>query len=115
MREYACQCRVIWCRKKPILGEKLKSVEFKFFIGEQVWYQRMNRVGEVVACSFSRDYGYRYTVRIMYQGQWQDEECDEALLLPASERLDSLLTRNVIPNRIPDDRLSDKKDSHTGQ
>jgi hypothetical protein len=93
----------------------LKAVEFKFFIGEQVWYRSMNRVGEVVACSFSRDYGYRYTVRIAYQRHWQDNECDEEHLLLASERLDLLRTRSAIPDGSPDGSLSDTRDTHTGQ
>jgi hypothetical protein len=97
------------------LEEKLKVVEFKFFIGDRVWYRSMNRVGEVVACSFSRDHGYRYTVRIAYQGKWEDQECDEAHLLPASEHLDSLLTRYPVTGHSCGDRLSDTTCAHTGQ
>lgn len=93
----------------------MKTVEFKYFIGEQVWYSSMNRVGEVVACSFSRDHGYRYMVRIMYREKWQDYECDEAQLLPASERLDILLSRRVIPDDTSGGSRSGTTDAHTGQ
>jgi hypothetical protein len=97
------------------LEEKLKTIGFRFFIGEQVWYRSMNRIGEVVECSFSRDYGYRYTVRIAYQGQWQDETCDEAQLLLASERIDLLFTRRITPDGSPCDYLPDMTDARTGQ
>jgi hypothetical protein len=97
------------------LEEKLKTVEFKFFIGEQVWYRRMNRVGEVIACSFSRDYGYYYMVRIAYQERWQDEECDEAQLQSASDRLDFLLARSATPDGSSGGSLSDTKAVRTGQ
>jgi hypothetical protein len=93
----------------------LKSIDFKFFIGDQAWYSGMNRVGEVVACSFSRDYGYRYTVRILYREKWQDVECDEEQLLPASERLGQLLTRHTASGSNPDGCLSGTTDAHTGQ
>jgi hypothetical protein len=93
----------------------LKSIDFKFFIGEQVWYRRMNRIGEVIACSVHRDYGYYYTVRIAYQEKWQDVECDEEHLLSAAERLDQLLTRRATSGSNPDGCLSDTTDEHTGQ
>jgi hypothetical protein len=95
--------------------EKLKTVEFKFFIGEQVWYAGMNRIGEVVSCSFNRDYGYRYTVRIAYQGKWEDKECDEDKLLAASERLSSLLMRGATSGGRSGGSPSDTTDARTGQ
>jgi hypothetical protein len=97
------------------LEKTLKVVEFKFFIGEQVWYRLMNRVGEVIGCSVSRNYGYRYTVRIAYREKWQDVECDEAQLILASERLDRLLTRRIISGSSPDGSLSDTTGMRTGQ
>jgi hypothetical protein len=75
----------------------------------------MNRVGEVIECSFSRDHGHRYTVRIAYREKWQDETCDEAHLCLASERIDCLLTRRISPGENPDDSLSGMTDAHTGQ
>jgi hypothetical protein len=105
----------VGCEVCLISEEKLKTVVFKFFIGEQVWNRSMNRIGEVIACSINRDYGYRYTVRIAYQEKWQDVECDEAQLLSASERFDCLLTRRTIPGGSSDDFLSDTTDARTGQ
>jgi hypothetical protein len=75
----------------------------------------MNRIGEVIECSFSRDHGHRYTVRIAYQGQWQDEVCKEAELRLASERIDSLLTRRSSSGENSDDSLPDTTGTHTGQ
>jgi hypothetical protein len=93
----------------------MKTVMFKFFIGEQVWYRAMNRVGDVVACTFSRNSGYTYMLRIAYQEKWQYVECAEEELLAASERLDQLLNRNAVPSHSPDGSLLDTKDARTEQ
>jgi hypothetical protein len=99
----------------PYLEDCMKTIGFKFFINERVWYRGMNRIGEVVACSFSRDYGYRYTVRIAYQGQWEDVECEEEQLVLAVERISCLLERRVTPGGNSGDYRPDTTDAHTGQ
>jgi hypothetical protein len=93
----------------------MKTVTFKFFIGDQVWYRAMNRIGEVISCSFDRNYGYRYIVRIAYRAQWRDEECIEGMLTLASEHIAGLLDRGISPGNSPDGSLSEATDARTGQ